>query len=222
MAGKQKDESKYIFNMVKDFAAKDAKGRLQFLYHVGPIRVCRDAFCVTLGLSPDSSRVKKYETQVRQGKDEWEAHTREVSTVGKTKQVFARCFLMAFIMVNSEKSPCKKLLVLEPTDQAELFKEYDTYFGGVDLCAPRTLGKLWYQQLKLPVPDPVANVFYEVKMRKRAKCGFKRCDKCCELQFLVYAANGKMAKLEARENFKKHLKAVKLDRQELNRCNSCT
>lgn len=216
----------YIFNMVKDFATKNAKGRIQFLYHVGPIRVCRDAFCVTLGLSPQSSRVKKYETQVRKGADEWEDQTRDRSACYNKKQVFAKSFLMAFIMVNSEKSPCKKMVLLEPTNQFELYQQYSAYFDGIDLCAPSTLRKLWYAQLQLPLPDPVANTSYAVKMRKRTKCGFKRCDICCELQFLVYAANGKLEKLEARNNFKQHLTSTRLDRQELHRiralCNGRT
>ena len=63
-------------------------------------------------------------------------------------------------------------------------------------------------------------------MRRRAKAGFKRCDECCALQFQVYSATGQVEKLEARDNYDKHLQSIKLDREGLNRiralCNGRT
>ena len=226
VAGKLKDESTYLFNTVKGFAVKDNKGRTKFRYHVGAVHVCRTAFCVTLGLAPDSSHIKKFETLVRQGHDEYTAAHRDNNLNDKTKESYVRSFLMTYMMVHSEKDPVKQMVLLEPTNLTELFEEYKSYFRGVNLCAYSTFRKLWYQQLRLPLPDPVSDVIYAVKMRRRAKAGFKRCDECCALQFQVYSATGQVEKLEARDNYDKHLQSIKLDREGLNRiralCNGRT
>ena len=184
--GKLLDESAYIFDIVKGFAVNGPNGGVKFHYHLGPTSVCRAAFCVALGLSCDSSRVKKYETLIRQGADVFEVQVREGSGRGTSKQEFAQCFVMAFVMVNSEKSPTKKLVLLEPQSLPEVFGEYIKYFNNINVLAKTTFRKVWYATLKLPLPDPVTNVLYTIKPRKRAKCGFKRCDKCCTLQFAIY------------------------------------
>lgn len=214
------DESKYIFNLVKSCAAKGKNGRIYFHYHLGPVPICRDAFCVALGLSCASSRVKKYETAIRKGDDIFVVQGKRHARRGTSMQELAQCFIMTFVMINSEKSPTDKIVLLEPQSLPEVYLEYKKYFSEINCCKQSTFEKLWYQQIRLPLPDPVANVFYTIKRRKRAKCGFKRCDTCCELQFNIYAAKGTTAKQEARDAYQAHVDSYTADRRELGRIRS--
>ena len=130
-------------------------------------------------------------------------------------QELAQCFIMTYVMINSEKSPTDKIVLLEPQSLPEVYLEYKKYFSEINCCKQSTFEELWYQQIRLPLPDPVANVFYTIKRRKRAKCGFKRCDTCCELQFNIYAAKGTTAKQEARDAYQAHVDSYTADRREL-------
>ena len=177
-----KDESQYIFGLVEGAAYKDAKNRTQFAYHVGPLRVCRSTFCAFLGLSHDSSRVKKFETMIRKGEVILSLRC------GKTKsllQEFARQYINAYIYVHSEKSPSKPILVLDTQRPKTVFKDYASYFNGQRVVQWSTFKKLWYQQVKKEITDPQTAETFAVKIRNRSKCGFKKCDDCCELKFKI-------------------------------------
>jgi len=220
-----KDESKYIFDIIESFAYKDAKSRTQFAYHVGPLPVCRSTFCAFLGLSAASSRVKKYETMIRKG--EIILNVKKINN--KTAlQEFARLYINAYIFVHSEKSPSDAILLMDTKRPKSVFKDYCKYFETTCRKVIRwtTFRKVWYQQLKAKITDPETAKTFAVKFRNRSKCGFKKCDDCCELKFKIHLASDKIQREASKKEFNDHLDSTKKDRVELNRvrvlCNGTT
>ena len=94
----------------------------------------------------------------------------------------------------------------------DVFEQYVEYFKGSFCCQKSTFRKIWYQTLKEQVVDETTGTLYNIKLKKRRACGFKKCDVCSALEFAVMMAKGKDDRAKATNEYHKHLQQVKENR----------
>ena len=205
--GSLRDESEYLFDLVFAASSQDEYKRTSFHYKIGPVPVCRDAFCIALGLTTKNARFAKYETMVRSGASSLPAYS-----VGERQsnnmQALCAQYVAAYILIHSEKSPVDCILYLERQKLAEVYRVYIAHFGQQFCVKFSTFRKVWYKQLKEKIADPASSCLYTVKLRKRRAVGFKRCDVCSELQFNVMMAPTTNDRLKAKNKLHEHLQKV--------------
>ena len=108
----------------------------------------------------------------------------------------------------------------------DVLAEYRDYFNNNFCVSSKTFKKLWYQQIKVPVVDPDTGNLHTIMMRKRRALGFKKCNKCSELEFAVMMAKTKSQRQEARNKLHAHLHKIRRNRVGLQQarveCNGIT
>ena len=223
-SGSLRDESLYIFDQIKEASHLGEHG-VEFQYHMGSVPICRDAFLQFLGLPCKNTRALSYETLIRQGAQALPQRERWVHKT-ESKEALARQYIHAYCVVHSDKSPSHPILWLEQQVIKEVFKEYSAYIDAKYAVEPKTFRKLWYSQIKVHCPDPETGDMYRICIKKRRAIGFKKCNKCAELEFAVMMAKGKCARQQARNKLLAHLGKIKACRTGLNAarldCNGTT
>ena len=213
-AGTLRDDSLYIFDKILE-ASSGTENNINFNYHLGPVPVCRDAYFQFLGLHSKSTRALSYETKIRQGISALPSRKKSEKIYGDGMQDICRQWIHAFAVVHSEKSPSHPIFVLEKQYLKDVFQEYEDYMNKKFCVSSKTFKKLWYEQLKVSVVDPDTGDLYSIMMRKRRALGFKKCNKCSELEFAVMMAKTKSARQEARNNLHAHLRKIRRNRNGL-------
>lgn len=224
VAGGVRDESEFLFAQCKNAARKTETGTI-FDYHVGPVPVCRDAYMQVVGLPVRNSRFLGYETMIRQGINALPLYEPRPKMSGSMQEL-CRTYIHAYVMVHADKSPTKPILLLTKQSIVDVFNSYREWFQNVRCVEKSTFKKLWYQQLKEPVADPITGDMYEILVRRRRAVGFKTCDVCSSLRFAIMMALVKKARDEAKKKYLAHIRKVKACREGLNKarveCNGIT
>ena len=217
--GTQRAESEYLFGLVHRAATRNKSGRTIFNYHVGPVSVCRGTFCVILGLSFGSSRIKKYETLVRKGWNALPPFSRKrrsgTSESGWGKEEVAGQYIAAHFLVQADKSPSEKIMYIEKPDLVGLFQQYKDYFNGKGCVEKSTFKRVYYERFKEPVVDPATGDEYLLQTKKRWAVGFRVCDKCASLKFAIAMAKKATQRMAKTSEYRLHLKSVRADRDNL-------
>ena len=213
-AGTLRQDSEYVFDLVRQ-SSKIVEGvGTVFDYHIGTVSVCKMTLCLILGLNLTNARICKYETMIREGcgclppYKSFHAATNDIQGV-------ACQYIHAFIVIHAEKSPSSPIFWLDKQSVQEVYNTYKDHCNHKFCVAPSTFRKLWYRQLKTRVADPATGFLYEIKLRKRRACGFAKCNNCSELEFAVMMAKGKPKRTQARNKLHEHLKKVKGNRRGL-------
>ena len=205
--GSVRSESEYFFDLVLEAAKNDEDDRTRFHYHIGPVPVCRDAFCIMLGIATNNARFAKYESMVRDGVRELPKY-KVGERAALQKQAVAAQYVASHVLIHSEKSPVDKILWLERQSVPEVFKAYVAHLQNNFCVQQSTFRKIWYKGLRAQIPDPASGELYSVKKRKRRAVGFKKCDVCSELEFAVMMAKNKNDRLTAKNRLHAHLQKV--------------
>ena len=223
--GNLRDDAEYLFEKINE-CSSGLPPHTEFQYRLGPVPVCRDAYFQFLGLPTKSTRALSYETMVRQGCSALPPRKKSEIIYGDGKQDVCRQWIHAYAVVHSEKSPSHPIFVLEKQYLKDVLAEYRDYLDNKFCVSSKTFKKLWYQQIKKPVVDPDTGDLYSIMMRKRRALGFKKCNKCSELEFAVMMAKTKSERQEARNKLHAHLHKIRRNRTGLQQsrveCNGIT
>ena len=184
-----------------------------FCYKVGKTNVCREVFCLAVGLSPSNSRIRKFERMMRGGHKALPPPARNPK-----KGFYAKCeqlsqFFLDYIVKHAEKSPSLPLLILDRPSLKVLWERYQKEFTQEEQVTRKSFLTLWYQCLQRDVPDPEKGCFYRVKLRRRRSVGFKTCDECARLKLLIQLAETHHERVKAKLNAEKHWTSVRRDRE---------
>ena len=191
--------------------------KAKFVYRIGSLAVCRDVFCVALGLAERSWRIVKYESMVRRGVKSLPPSTLHPCKIIACKSQVCRQFFRDYILKHAEMSPKLLLASIDRPNLVDLFSLYHHKFPGEDVVSMHTFKKIWYSCLSEKLPDPEKHVQYDVCIRRRQAVGFKMCDTCCVNKFKMQMAKTSVHRAVARLKQENHIKGVRSDREELSR-----
>ena len=215
VAGNVRAESEFLFEQCKNASQESELGTI-FEYKLGSVSLCRDAFMQILGLPVLNARFLRYETLLRQGVNALPLYEPRPQMRG-TKQEVCCQYIHAYVLVHAEKSPREPILLLSRTPLADVEGSYREHLKNTNCVKKSTFRKLWYQQLKVPLADPVSGDVFDILIRRRRAVGFKACDLCCSLRFALMMASMKKLRDIAKEKYLAHLRKVKANREGLQR-----
>ena len=198
---------------------RPGKKKYGFKFVIGNVIVCRDAFCVALGLPFNSNRIMRLQTRVNNGEKtlSWQL-TKVRALKGNGLQQECTAFLQNVALNQSEKSPVRPVLYILHQRIKNLFRLYKVKYS----CRPKTveqstLEKLWKQVFKTKLVDPDTGILCAVEKKKIYAAGHKTCDICEELALAIRQAKSKAEKADARANDNEHRDAMRADQQTVNR-----
>ena len=182
----------------------------RFSYRIGDVRVCREAWCVTIGLYARNTRVRKYETMVRRGVRCLVPRKRKLMQDTRTND--AKAFMRSFILVHSQFSPVTSTAHVDFPGMDALVKAYET--STETPLAPSYIKKLWKQVITEKIYDKTTGGFFTASVRRRSAPGFSACD-TCELAIMAQmTAKTVLDKAKAQRAYRLHLLGVSKDRIE--------
>lgn len=187
LAGGPRKESPWIFSQLSAFSVPSLVGKkTKFAYRLpGVGAVCRQAWILAAGFpNPNNSRIRSLEKDIRKGV---QTHARNITaeTYRKRKVLtataYAKAFLHAYILGNSEASPSNTELYVDFCGLDQLYAKYrkDSSRMYRRPLKKESLARLWRAVLKVGVTDPKTEIHFPVtKIRKASARGFKMCNTC--------------------------------------------
>ena len=187
LAGGPRKESPWIFGQLSAFSVPSLVGeKTKFAYRLPRVgAVCRQAWILAAGFpNPNNSRIRSLEKDIRKGV---QTHARNITaeTYRKRKVLtataYAKAFLHAYILGNSEASPSNTELYVDFCGLDLLYAKYKKDSAGMYRRPLKkdSLVRLWRAVLKVGVTDPKTEIHFPVtKIRKASARGFKKCNTC--------------------------------------------
>ena len=126
-------------------------------------------------------------------------------------------FFKEYILSHSEQSPALPLLYVEPPCFDDLFFKYKETLPAPEHVQKSTFLKVWYQTLRNKVYDPLKDMDFDVKLRRRRAVGFTACTLCEHLKLQVRLAKTKADRELAVGKKVDHFRSVRRDRDEIAR-----
>ena len=176
--------------------------------------MCKQAFSVALGLPyQPCNRINKLQSKANKGLTVIVWNT---DNCGSTSACSRQClaFLQNFALTNSEKSPVKAIIYVEPQPLNDLFRLYKFKYKPTECIAIRTFQNLWQSIFNNLLTDPDTHVVCVVKRKKIWVPGFKICNWCVALKLAISLAKGKAAVADSKADYRKHRTEVYKDKQE--------
>ena len=195
-----------------------------FEYKVGGVAVCRETFCVAVGLRAGNSRIAKFERLIRNGCTSLPQRDERRGPKKGLKKPYGRCsqtvqFFHDYIRAHSQRSPVlpDTFVLSKNFSNKELYRRYKIQFDASERVAHNTFVNLWYHTLENKVPDPEKNTLNDVRFKRRGPVGFKICNKCCENKLKIKLAKTKIERDQALLEAQQHYDSVRMSRQTLAR-----